>query len=146
MDGNTKKRLLARLKPDNGKGRELRGRGIGNTPYKVSIDRDPPESPNPPNPDRASENVDYKRVIQGIAVVCADPAHPRFLDATKLLVELKGWKGTEDKLTADKVEPSAFVQMVAKAMDTHRNVRSFLDAEVVPRIAKDVIKASSRKV
>lgn len=68
--------------------------------------------------------------------VSADPAHPRFLDAGKVLIELRGWRASQEKLTHDKVDPSAFVQMVARATVAHTNVRSFLEKEVLPHVNK----------
>jgi hypothetical protein len=135
MDEATRKRL----KKLTGKGNEgVRGSLNSNIP---SIDI--PTSPIPNkdgNPNQPQNTPVHKEftvdvVLQGLMEVCADPGHPRFIDASKLLVDLKGWR-TPQAVTVEALDPSSFVQVIAKAAIAYKGVASFLRDHIAPRVHK----------
>lgn len=76
-----------------------------------------------------SDSEAYEAMIRGLKEVCADPSNPRFYDATKLLADLKGWKGREPSTAEriDSIDPASVVQLIVTAVDAHRPVQDILD-------------------
>lgn len=137
MDAKTAKRIRQTLEIDSGeakgglkgvKKRSVRSSSIPNTSGEVI-------APVRTNDPQTNERLGIGRIYEILEGVCADSTHPRFLDAIKVLADLRQLRGAKEALSAEDVDPAAFVQMVARAAGTYRNVRPFLEEEVLPRLS-----------